>query len=208
MREAQRRANRDHELARIRAAFQHAAPPDADPDEIAEIADRLRAAVSAVRQSDAEEPGRRPAVETVEMRIRQMRDLATELDNLPLELWGYDAPHGIPPLLLDHDGLADQLRAHSVRLLVRRDLLVAGRQGKKTTRPERPLPRIVTDWAAEAFEHLSGHPPTKTVNPATHKSRGRFLTLLGSLFDIFAIDAKAQAQFKLWQERQRLRKRR
>jgi hypothetical protein len=140
--------------------------------------------------------------------VEGMFDQAAKLNNLPLEAWGYEAPDGMVPLLLDHDELADQLRAHAARLQARHHALVTAREGKRATRPERPLPRIVTDWAAEIYEHLTKRPPTKTVDPATRESRGAFLTLLEELFRIFAIDAKAAAQLKLWQERQRLRKKR
>jgi len=122
-----------------------------------------------------------------------MNDLAAGLAALPLELRGYDAPDGIPPLARDHIDLHNDLLVHAARLSARRDLLVAGRDGKRDTRPERVLARVVTDLAAEAIEHLTGLPPI----------RKPFLALLGELFRIFAVEASPRSQYDAWRARGR-----
>ena len=121
--------------------------------------------MSLTQLSDAGDPARRPAIETAEKAMRLMRDLSAVLATLSPELWGYDAPDGTPPIALDRINLHNELLAHAPRLSARRDELAAARGGKRSTRPERPLPRLITDVAADAFKSLNGYPPIRTDDP-------------------------------------------
>ncbi|WP_395675989.1 hypothetical protein [Inquilinus sp.] len=204
MQKDERRASGLYSLTQIEAALQRAAP-DADRDKVKSMAARLNAVMSLTELSDAEEPARRPPIETAEEQIEWMDKASDGLAALPLELWGYDAPDGRPPLALDRAGLANELRAHIARLSARREALVAARGEKQSTRPERPLPRVVTDLAAEAFEHLNGYPPNRAADPATRDASARFRTLLAALFSIFIPGTRvsARSQLNAWNARRR-----
>lgn len=204
MQKDERRSSGLYSLTRIEAALQRAAP-DADRDTVKSTAARLNAVMCLTQLSDAEEPARRPPVETAEAGSRLMDDLEAWLVSLPLELWGYDAPDGRPPLALDRAGLANELRAHCARVLARRDALVVGRDGKQSTRPERPLPRVLTDLAAEAFEYLNGYPPITAADPATRTAPARFRALLDDLYPVFIPGTRvsARSQLNAWNARRR-----